>query len=250
MQIIPALDIRDGSAVRLRQGNYEDEIRYSIPPEVVIEEYVQHQVPLIHVVDLDSARDGRRRHAEVLRSLCDIPGANIELGGGIRSREDVLAALDLGVTRVVMGTAAVETPDAVAAICQEFPGSIAIGIDIRDGWVATRGWTEASQTTLSSVVRHYSEVPVAAYIITEISRDGMLNGPDPEHALAALDLTDAEIIVSGGVGTVEHLVELTTLRSAAHRPIDGVILGRALYENRLTLADALAATAPSHLRDQ
>lgn len=241
MQVIPALDLRAGAAVRLRQGNYDDEIRYTADPREVVASFVEAGAELIHVVDLDSARDGHRRHAELIGELSQIAGAHIELGGGVRTRKDVRAALDLGVARVVMGTAAVEQPDEVAALCTEFPGSIVLGFDVRDGIVATRGWESGSGLTLEDLLARYADAPVAAVIVTEISRDGMLIGPDPAPALRALDLTTAEVIVSGGVGTANDIAVLTEHRSQTGRAIDGVIVGRALYEGALAIDDAFAA---------
>ena len=241
MRVIPALDIRDGGAVRLRQGNYEDEIKYHVDPIEVIQGFVADGASLIHVVDLDSARDGTRRHASLIAELCAVPGAKIELGGGIRTEADVSAAFGLGVTRVVMGTAAVEQPNLVCALCETFPGRIALGIDVRDGFVATRGWTEGSEYSLLDLLGRYAGVPVGAIIVTEISRDGMLSGPDATAALQAADAFEAEIVVSGGVGAAEDLRGLLELRSERGRAIDSVILGRALYEGRLTLREAIAA---------
>ncbi len=244
MRVIPALDLREGAAVRLRQGKYDDEIRYTADPHEVIGSFVEAGAELIHVVDLDSARDGQRRHAELIGELAAIPGANIELGGGIRSRSDVLSALDLGVYRVVMGTAAVEQPDEVAALCAEFPGKVVLGLDVRDGHVATRGWETGSTLTLDTLLALYADAPVGAVIVTEISRDGMLTGPDPTPALRALDLTTAEVIVSGGVGTASDIALLTEHRSQSGRALDGVILGRALYEGAISIDEAFAAAQP------
>jgi phosphoribosylformimino-5-aminoimidazole carboxamide ribotide isomerase len=234
--LFPAIDIRGGRVVRLSQGEAAREQIYGEDPVAVAERFVGAGVAWIHVVDLDRAF-GEGDNIAMIRSLVSRVGrrARIQLGGGLRSLDLVRAALDLGVARAVVGTSAATDPSFVpGALALGGPDRIAIGVDARDGFVAVRGWTETSSLRAEELVRRVVGDGAVTVIYTDVSRDGMLGGPDLEAAVA-LQRTGASVIASGGVATLDHL------RGACAAGLAGAIVGRALYEGRFDLAAALEA---------
>jgi phosphoribosylformimino-5-aminoimidazole carboxamide ribotide isomerase len=201
------------------------------------------------VVDLDAARTGVAVNGDVVARLAAVPGVAVQAGGGVRSLAAAAALLDAGVTRVVVGTAAVEHPELVAQIAQRWPGGVAVGLDHRDGLVRLRGWTEGAGRRVLDLVPEALAAGAAAIIVTDIGRDGMLRGPDVEGLSALLGATGAPIIASGGVSSLDDVVALGALRVAGSQTagstgchsLVGAIVGKALYEGRLTVAEALAA---------
>ncbi len=235
MQILPAIDLLDGKAVRLQQGRYDAVTVYSDDPPALAAA-LRGKVPVLHVVDLEGARAGRAVQEEVVRAVVRAFGDGVQIGGGVRSIAAVESYLALGAARVVLGTAAVRDPAAVREAALRWPGQIVVALDARDGKVALDGWEQISTRTAIDVAREMAGLPLAALLYTDVARDGMQVGPN----LAATRELAAEggfpVLASGGVGTLEHLRAL-----AAIPGVVGAIVGKALYEKAFTLEEALAA---------
>ena len=236
MILYPAIDLLDGAVVRLRQGEYGDSTVYGADPLAVAEGFVAAGAAWVHMVDLDAARSGTgHNRALVSRVAAALAGrAQVQVGGGVRTLDDARELRDAGVARVVMGSAAVNDPGLVEKVSHVVP--VAVGLDHRAGNVATHGWTESSGRMVLDILGDYPSA--AAFVITDISRDGMLTGPDVEGLVSAAAATTVPVIASGGVGTLDHLRDL-----AAGPGIEGVIVGKAIYENRFTVADAIGVLA-------
>ena len=238
MELFPAIDIRDGRGVRQSQGEATRQTVYGDDPASVAASFVAAGARWIHVVDLDRAF-GTGDNEAALRRVIERVGreVRIQAGGGFRSPELVRHGLGLGVSRVVVGTAAATDPEFLRALAEAVPAErVAVGVDARQGMVAVRGWTELSTLTAATLARHALDAGFRTVIYTDVSRDGMLEGPDLDGA-ARLQAEGAEVIVSGGVSS------LADLRRAAEAGLAGAIVGRALYEERFTLADALGTVA-------
>jgi len=244
MEIYPAIDLRGGSVVRLEQGDFDRETTYGKDPLGVAEGYFEAGASWIHVVDLDAARTGVPAHLDVISDIATRVGVSVQAGGGVRSREAAVRLLDTGAERIVIGTAAVEQPDLVAELCDEYPGRVAVGLDARGRDVATRGWETGSGSDLLMLAEQFSQLDIGAFVVTEIGRDGTLSGPDLEQLASVLEVTDKPVIASGGVGTLEHIAALREL-AADGRALAGVVVGKALYSGRFTLSEALAVANPA-----
>jgi phosphoribosylformimino-5-aminoimidazole carboxamide ribotide isomerase len=253
-ELYPAIDVRGGKCVRLQQGDYARETTYGEDPVAVAVSFAQAGARWIHTVDLDAARSGDGINRSVIAAIAAAVGplgAQVQTGGGVRNPESVRDLLSRGVARVVIGTAAVEDPEFVDRMCAEFPGQIAVGLDARRGTdgtyeVAVRGWTEGSGVELFGLLQRFEERGVAAVIITEIGRDGMLTGPDNDGLQRALDASTIGVIASGGVSSLADVVALGSMRSGAPKPgrsLLGVIAGKAIYEHRLTVAEGVIVLA-------
>lgn len=238
MELFPAIDLLDGRAVRLYQGDYDRETVYNDDPVAQAVEFASAGARWIHVVDLDAARTGTPRNRDVIAAIAAAVDVPIQTGGGVRDEAAADALFDAGVARVVLGTAALENPALVAALASRFP--VAVGLDARGREVAVRGWEQGSGRDLLDVARGFADVGVEALIVTEIGRDGTLGGPDLDGLGEVLDATELPVIASGGVGTLDDLRALDELRSAGRR-LSGVIVGRALYEGAFTLVEALGS---------
>lgn len=233
MKLYPAIDLLSGRVVRLRQGDYDDSTVYGDDPVAVAQSFVEQGATWIHIVDLDAAKSGQPINRPVIERVVAQLGtsAKVQVGGGVRSLDDAQALQKLGVSRVVMGSAAVKDPPIVDSVAQVV--NVAVGLDHRAGIAATHGWTESSGV---SVYELLSQFPAAsAFIITDIARDGMLVGPDLDGLRQAMSHTSIPIVASGGVGAIDHLRDLSDLVG-----LDGVIVGKAIYENRFTVAEAVA----------
>ncbi len=228
--------------MRLRQGDFAAETVYDDDPVRVAREFAAAGAQWIHVVDLDAARTGERTHLEQIAAIAAAVECPIEVGGGVRTAESAGELLHAGVTRVVVGTAAVERPALVEELCSEYPGRIAVGLDARGSEVALRGWVDGSGVDLVDVAGWFADVGLAAFIVTEIGRDGTLEGPALGQLADVLLATEVPVIASGGVGTLDDLRAVAALR-AGSRALAGVIVGRAIYEGRFGVADALSAVA-------
>ncbi len=240
MDLYPAIDLLDGRAVRLYQGDYARETVYNDDPIPQAKEFAAAGARWIHVVDLDAARTGAPRNRDVIAAICDAVDVPIQTGGGVRSEAAADALFDLGVTRVVLGTAALEDPELVRLLASRHP--VAVGLDARGREVAVRGWEEGSGQDLLDVARGFADAGVEALIVTEIGRDGTLEGPDLDGLGEVLEATELPVIASGGVGSLADIVALNALRSAGRR-LSGAIVGRALYEGAFTLSDALKSVS-------
>jgi phosphoribosylformimino-5-aminoimidazole carboxamide ribotide isomerase len=235
MRVWPAIDLRGGKCVRLKQGDYQRETVYGDDPAAMARQWVGQGARCLHLVDLDGARDGSTSNFEAVRQIVTAVDVPCELGGGIRDEETIAKYLKLGLTRLVVGTRALKEPDWFRRMCQRFPKQLALGIDAKGGLVATDGWLNTSTTSAIGLARQFAAEPLAAIIYTDISRDGMLQGPNLA-AMAEMDAAvEVPVIASGGVTTADDV------RQLAKVGLDGCIIGRALYEGTLTLADALAA---------
>lgn len=255
MIVFPAIDLRNGRCVRLRQGRAEDETVYDDDPAAVGRRWVSQGAQWLHVVNLDGAfgesgtmpRTSRRpinlqRLAEIRAAVAETP---IQFGGGIRSLEDIETALRLGATRIILGTAAVKDPNLVTEAVQRFgAGRIVVGIDARDGQVATHGWRETSDMMATALGRTMRLRGVTRAVYTDVARDGMLSGVNVEAAVALASFTGLQVIASGGVAS---LADVTRLKAKARGNIEGVIIGQALYSRTISLPEAIRA-AENHSR--
>jgi len=231
--ILPAIDLRGGQCVRLVQGDYARETVFGADPAAMAQRWVEQGATILHVVDLDGAREGRPVNGDSVRQIVAAAGVPCQLGGGLRSEADIELALSWGVNRVVLGTRALKDPAWFEGICKRFPGKIVAGIDARDGKVATEGWLETSEVTALDVARRFAGWPLAAIVYTDISRDGMLQGPNFDALNEMAAAVPVPVIASGGVTTLEDV------RRLAGSKVAGCIIGRSLYEGRINLAEAI-----------
>jgi phosphoribosylformimino-5-aminoimidazole carboxamide ribotide isomerase len=235
MQIWPAIDLRGGKCVRLRQGDYQQETVFGEDPAEMAKSFVQQGARLLHLVDLDGARDGLSVNRQAVRDIVRAVQIPCELGGGIREEDTIQDLLDLGLHRLVIGTKAIKEPDWLRAMAERFPGRLAVGIDAKNGHVATDGWLEVSSVKATELVRDLETLPLAAIIYTDIAKDGMLEGPNFAEMAEMKQATKHPVIASGGVTVASDVRQLAALG------LDGCIIGRSIYEGKLTIAEALAA---------
>ncbi|HKN88768.1 MAG TPA: 1-(5-phosphoribosyl)-5-[(5-phosphoribosylamino)methylideneamino]imidazole-4-carboxamide isomerase [Acidimicrobiia bacterium] len=245
-ELYPAIDLRGGRAVRLLRGDYAAETVYSDDPVAVARSFEAAGARWIHVVDLDAARSGEAGNLDLVAAVAKSVGCAVETGGGVRSVEAAERLIDAGIARVVVGTAAVERPELVTELAARFPGRVAVGLDARGRRLAVKGWTETTGADLVDVAQRLEGEGVAALIVTEIGRDGTMAGPDLDQLGAVLEATAVDVIASGGVGTLADITALAGLRAGpgGGRSLAGVIVGRAIYEGRFTVEEALRCLAP------
>jgi phosphoribosylformimino-5-aminoimidazole carboxamide ribotide isomerase len=238
MQLLPAIDLRGGRCVRLHKGDYAHETVYGDDPVAQARAFAAAGAAWVHVVDLDAARTGEPVNRPVIASICRSVDVPVQVGGGVRDVAAAEALFAAGVTRVVVGTAALEHPDYVRELAQRRP--VAVGLDVNGREVAVRGWVEGSGRTLDEVAREFADAGVAAIVATQIARDGTLAGPDLDLYRELLASSPLDIVASGGVGSIDDLRALAAL-AVGERRLAGVIVGKALYEGRFALDDALTA---------
>ena len=238
MKLYPAIDLRGGNCVRLYQGDYAQETVYADDPVAQALAFVGAGAEWLHVVDLDAALSGEPTNRPVIADICSASSIPVQVGGGVRTVEAAEALFGVGVSRVVIGTAALENPALVRAVAADHP--VAVGLDARGGEVATHGWTEKTGRTVGDLAGEFADAGVAALVVTEISRDGTLEGPDTAGLTELLAATAIPVIASGGVGTLEHLRTLASVESSGRR-FDGVIVGKAIYEGAFTVPEGIAA---------
>lgn len=249
LTLLPAIDLRGGRAVRLLQGDYTRETVYADDPVAVAEQFAAAGANWLHLIDLDGARDGLMANATWIAKIAQLGLQQVELGGGLRSDDDVARAVEeWGVARVVLGTAAVENPDWAAAAIARWPGRVAVGLDARGEAVATRGWRADGGRSLTEMLHWCNEVQPAALIFTEIARDGAMQGPDLDALARVLAMAQVPVIASGGVQRLDDLAAIAAL--ADRGPLAGVIVGRAIYEGKLDVRAGieLLATAAAGSR--
>jgi len=240
MRIIPAVDIKGGRCVRLSQGKADQETVYSEDPLAVANDWDEQGAQLIHIVDLDGAFDGLPVHVDLIKNIIYHSSVDIQVGGGIRTLDAIKAYVDAGAYRVILGTIALEDPAFVEQACQKFPDKIMVGIDARDGFVAIKGWVEVSTQKATDFAKSMEPLGVSGFIFTDISRDGMMQGPNIDSILDFTKHTKLPVIASGGVSKIEDISKLLTLES---KGISGAIVGKALYDKRVDFKEALRLAA-------
>jgi len=240
MLIIPAIDLKDGRCVRLFQGEMDKETVYFANPVEAAKHWLAEGARFIHIVDLNGAVEGRPVHTKEVAAICKQAGLSVELGGGLRSIEAVESALDLGVTRVVIGTAAYENAEFLRMLCKSFPGKIVVGIDARQGKVAVKGWLETTSMEATELAKRCEDDGAARIIYTDISRDGTRDGVNVGETLKIASAVKIPVIASGGVSTLDDVRNLVPLEKEG---VEGLIVGRALYAGAFTLQDAVLVAA-------
>ena len=233
MQVIPAIDLRGGRCVRLRQGDFEQETVFGDDPTAMAERWASEGAARIHLVDLDGAKSGQPVNVEAVTEIVRQVGVPCQLGGGVRDQATIAAWLEAGVDRVVIGTQALRDPDWFARMAETYPGRLLLGLDAQDGRVATQGWLELSGVAALTLAKQFDGLPMAGIIYTDIARDGTLEGPNLPAIDALAQSVKTPVIASGGVGELSDVERLTAL------PIAGCIVGRALYEGRFSLGEAI-----------
>jgi phosphoribosylformimino-5-aminoimidazole carboxamide ribotide isomerase len=246
MDVIPAIDLLEGRCVRLYQGDYDRSQVFNHNPADVARQWVEQGAGWLHVVDLDGAKAGKVVNLSAIAAIVQAVSVPIQVGGGLRDRTSVSQLLALGVQRVILGTVAVEQPQLVADLCQEFPGRIIVGIDARNGKVATRGWLETSEVLATELAQQMQKLGAAAIIYTDIHRDGTLCGPNLEALRELASELSIPVIASGGVSSITDLLSLLALEPLG---VTGVIVGRALYTGDVSLKQALQAIGQGRLQD-
>jgi len=241
MQIWPAIDLLGGRCVRLEQGDYNRETVYDDDPVAVARKWVDLGADCLHLVDLDGAKDGRPVNRDVVAAIARAVDVPCELGGGVRDQATIEQLLDVGVSRVVIGTLALKNPDWFREMCTAYPDHLVLGLDARDGRVATDGWLETSDLMATDLAQQFDDAPLAAVVYTDIARDGMLSGPNLAAMRQMQVACQHEVVASGGVSSAEDIAQLAAI------PMAGCIVGKALYEDRLTLPEAIAAANGSKI---
>jgi phosphoribosylformimino-5-aminoimidazole carboxamide ribotide isomerase len=232
--IVPSIDLRNGKVVRLQQGDFSRQIDYDLDPIETARSFARDGATIMHVVDLDGAKDGRVMQADLIGRIAKSVDIAVQAGGGVRSTADVQSLVDAGCSRVVVGTAAFKDWPWFESLARgAFAGKLVLAIDAKDGVVATHGWTESSNVRAVDVAARVRSRPLAGLLYTDVAKDGMLQGPNVSATAELARATDVPVIASGGVGSIDHIRELLG------KQIWGVILGRSLHDGRVMLADAI-----------
>jgi phosphoribosylformimino-5-aminoimidazole carboxamide ribotide isomerase len=235
MQVWPAIDLRGGKCVRLRQGDYGQETVYGDDPAEMALRWIDQGAECLHLVDLDGAREGKAANRAAVRAIVTAVSVPCQLGGGVRDEAAIRELLELGLSRLVVGTKALKEPEWFRQMCRQFPGKLALGIDAKNGRVATEGWLETSDVGAIELAQSFEREPVATIIYTDIAKDGMLAGPNFEAMAEMSAAVELPVVASGGVTSASDVAELARLG------LDGCIIGRSLYEGKLSLPEALEA---------
>ena len=236
MLLIPAIDIKDGKCVRLRQGRMDDETVYGEDPVEIAGRWVEAGARRLHIIDLNGAVSGRPGNADIIHNIADTyKGTTLQVGGGIREEDTIQTYLDAGVEFVIIGTRAVTTPHFVSDVCLEFPGHIIVGLDAKDGKLATEGWSKLSHHDVIDMAMRFEEEGVTSIIFTDISRDGMLTKINIESTVELCKRITIPVIASGGISNLD---DIKALCKVAHEGIEGAITGRAIYEGTLDFREA------------
>ncbi len=242
MLVIPAIDLKDGICVRLEQGLMEKDTVFNDNPASQALEWQNQGAELLHIVDLNGAFAGKPRNKTAIESIVKSITIPAQLGGGIRDLATIESYLSLGLSRVIIGTAAQRNPELVREACSKFPGRIVVGIDAKNGMVAVQGWAEVTDITAVELARKFEDCGVTAIIYTDISRDGMLQGPNLEATQSLAESVAIPVIASGGVSSLKDIERLMTIERSG---VTGVITGRAIYTGAIRLGDAIALTKNS-----
>lgn len=241
MIIYPAIDLKNGQCVRLYKGDMAQDTIYNDNPATQAVEWARSGFSWVHVVDLDGAINGSSQNSSAVKSIIEAVDIPVQLGGGIRTMEQIEHWLGEGVSRVILGTAALRNPELVKKACYQFPGQIVVGIDAKDGFVAVEGWVETSDMPAADLANIFEDVGVSAIIYTDIERDGTGEGVNIDATVKLAQATSIPIIASGGIGSLEDVSAVKT--AADEHGLNGVIIGKALYDKRVSPKDALAAAA-------
>ncbi|WP_022722766.1 1-(5-phosphoribosyl)-5-[(5-phosphoribosylamino)methylideneamino]imidazole-4-carboxamide isomerase [Rhodopseudomonas sp. B29] len=237
MILFPAIDLKNGQCVRLEQGDMARATVFNLDPAAQAKSFAAQGFEYLHVVDLDGAFAGKPMNAQAVEAMLKVVSMPVQLGGGIRDLKTIEAWLSEGISRVIIGTAAVRDPALVKDAARKFPGRVAVGLDARDGKVAVEGWAESSQVTALEIAQRFEDAGVAAIIFTDIARDGLLKGINWDATIALADAISIPVIASGGLASIDDVKTLLSPRAAK---LEGAIAGRALYDGRLDPAQALA----------
>jgi phosphoribosylformimino-5-aminoimidazole carboxamide ribotide isomerase len=246
MDVIPAIDILDGRCVRLYQGDYNQSEVFGEDPVAIAQHWYSQGAKHLHVVDLDGAKAGTPQNLQIIETIARSIPIHVQVGGGLRDRNSIMAVLATGVSRVILGTIAVEQPQMVADICAEFPGQILVGIDARNGLVATRGWLNTSEVIAAELAQRMTSVGVAGIVYTDIQRDGTLQGPNLEALRHIATTARIPVYASGGISSITDLLSLLALEPLG---VKGVIIGKALYTQNIQLREAMRAVANGRWQD-
>jgi len=246
MDVIPAIDLLEGRCVRLYQGDYARSQVFDENPVAVARQWVEQGAARLHLVDLDGARTGQPINLKTIAAIVQAVEIPVQVGGGVRDRQRAEDLLARGVAQVILGTVAIEQPQLVAQLCQELPGKIVVGIDARDGRVATRGWLNMSEVAAVTLAQQVARQGPAAIIYTDIQRDGTLEGPNLDALRELAAAVSVPVIASGGVSSISDLLSLLALEPQG---VSGVIVGRALYTGDISLTEALRAVGPGRWQD-
>ena len=246
MEVIPAIDLLQGKCVRLYQGDYNQSEVFHENPVIIAKQWVDQGATRLHLVDLDGAKQGESINLGVIEKIVNAISIPVQVGGGLRDRKGVAQLLKLGVQRAILGTVAVEKPELVQQLAQEFPQQIVVGIDARQGKVATRGWLETSEIEATDLAQKMEKFGVAGIIYTDIQRDGTLIGPNTEALRELSNCVNIPVIASGGVSSLTDLLSLLALEASG---VTGVIVGRAIYTGDVNLTEAIQAIGNGRLQD-
>ncbi|MEM8828607.1 MAG: 1-(5-phosphoribosyl)-5-[(5-phosphoribosylamino)methylideneamino]imidazole-4-carboxamide isomerase [Cyanobacteria bacterium P01_G01_bin.19] len=246
MEVIPAIDLLDGKCVRLYQGDYNQASIFNDNPVEVARQFAAEGATRLHVVDLDGAKEGKSVNLSVIEAIAKAIYIPVQVGGGLRDRAGVSRLLDTGIKRAILGTVAVEQPELVTQLCHEFPQQIVVGIDARNGKVATKGWLETSEVEATELATRMAQQGAAAIIYTDIHRDGTLSGPNMDALRELAESVDIPVIASGGVSSLTDLLSLLSLESAG---VTGAIVGKAIYTGDVSLKEAVRAVGDGRWQD-
>ena len=246
MEIIPAIDLLNGKCVRLNQGNYDQVTKFNSDPVKQAQIWERQGAQRLHLVDLDGAKTGEPINDLTIKEIKKSITIPIQLGGGIRSIDRAKELFDIGIDRIILGTIAIEKPELIQVLSQKYPKRIAVGIDAKEGMVATRGWLKQSEISSLDLAKQLNDLELAAIISTDIATDGTLKGPNVQALREIAEISINPVIASGGIGSIADLISLTDLEN---KGIQGIIVGRALYDGSIDLKEAILTLKNLHIQD-
>ena len=246
MKLIPAIDLMNGKCVRLFKGDFNKKQDFSKEPYEQARYWEKEGAKCIHIVDLDAAKSGIPTNDQSIKEIINEVNIPIQIGGGIRTQERIEELFSYGVDKIIMGTSAIENQKLVKNLSSKYPGKIIVGIDAKNGKISTRGWLKQSEVLATDLVKEYSNFKIASFIVTDINTDGTLEGTNESFVKKILEITDIPVIASGGIGSISDLLSLTKFEISG---LYGVIVGKALYENKFTIREANNILSPARKND-